>query len=290
MKKAWWKLYCQELICDFVMCGLSVLLVGGFLLSHIMKAANKQDLYAEDIRLIGFSIATVFVIILISGIYLYKISASYVRWYKGILDSIPMPVIVTDKDACWRQINKAARDIMDLEPDSEIKTLNSKHLIDTDGGVMKKKLTHKGIEYRISGNRLYCNGKDEGHLIILNHTTEKLDASKTRMELIDETNRLLKRMSTTRDKFHDCASTLVGCTVRQADIITELSDVIVRIVSGEFKELDTINKKMYTVKVDMQQHVESSTVYLEKIQRTVEELDATRDSIGGVIHNIDSNA
>lgn len=286
MKKARGKICRQEIIYDFIIYGLTVFCGGGFLLYHIMKVADKTVIHAEDIRLIGFSVAVFFAIIILSGIYLYRISASYIRWYKGILDSIPMPVIVTDENARWQQINNATREIMNLELNSELSELNSRHLIDTGNSVMKKFLTHNGQEYRVIGNRLLYDGKDAGYLIMLSniHNPESTEA---RIGSINEINRLLGRLGAATDLFHDCASTLAGCTAQQAGFINELSDVIMGIASGEFKEVDTLNKKINVVKVDMQQHVESSQAYLEALKQTVKELDSARNYVDSVIHNMD---
>lgn len=282
MRKAWCKIKQRELLCDFIMCGLIVFFGGGFLFYQIMRAANAPFFSAENIRLIGLSTAAIFTLILLSGVSLYRISASYIQWHKGILDSIPMPVIITDNDAKLLEINNAAQETINIEQGAELDKLNCRHLFDASGEITKKTWARKGAEYRITGNRIYFDGKEAGHLIFLNNACVIADTHETRTELIDEINRLLGRLSTAKDHFHSCADTFSEYTVQQADIIHELSEVIVDIASGTLNEPDVLGEKIHKVKADMQRYVNISQVQMEKIKRTVVELDDTCNSSSGV--------
>lgn len=287
MKKALRKLYQRELLYDFLMFGLLFLVWGGFLLFQLSQIVNGRVFYTTGVRLIGFSIAVLFCIILIAGISLYKKSMSYILWYKGILNSIPIPVIVTDKSVKVQRINKAAQNIMVLKQGIELEGLNCRHLIDIDGNVMKKIWIHEGAKYQIIGSRLYCDGKDAGYLILLNNNSNGMvDSCKTQKELIHEINRLLGRLSTTSGYFHDCVNTLAGCAVRQADIIRDLTGIITGIVSGALNETEDLNAKMHTVDVDIRQHMESNRALLEIVKRVTEEFNSIHNVIGDILPSL----
>lgn len=286
MKKAWQTLYHHELLSDFIVHGLLILFSGVFLLFHIIKAFGESVIFSRNIRLTEFFIVAVFAIMLLSVISLYKISASYIKWYKGILDSVPMPIIITDDKAHWQQANNAAREIMCQEPDSDLEYLSSNHLIDDYGNIMKTTVTYREVEYRVIGSRLQYNDKDTGYLIILDNA-RRSNSCETRDELIDDINKLLGRLGTATEQFHDCASSLADCTVEQAGIINNLTDVISGIASGEIQEPDALNKKMHTVKMNLKQHVENNQASFQAVMQTVKELDATRDCIDNAINSID---
>lgn len=288
MKKVLRKLYRRELLHDFLMFGLLLLIWGCFLLFQITRIANGTIVFSAGMDMVGFSVVVLITIVILAVITLYKKSMSYVLWYKGILDSIPIPVIITDKNAELQHINAAARKILNLKQDANLEELNCLHLIGDDGGVLKKYWKRGGAEYRITGNHLYCSGKDVGYLILLNNVNEVLDSCETRTELINEINRLFSRMGAASNHFRDCADTLAGCTTRQADIISELSEVIAGIASGALNEPEVLNQKMHTVNVDIRRHLESNRAQLEKMKQSVEEFNSINSTIGGVLNDIDS--
>lgn len=288
MKKIWRKLYRRELLPDFVMSGLIVLLWGGFFLTQIKRIARTAPA-AGDVEALGLSAVMLLATIALLGVFVYKRSMSYIRWYQGVLDSIPIPVIVTGEDARWQYVNEKSREIMDIGRDDPLEKRNSGHLIDADGAVIKKTWIHRGTEYRTAGNRLRVNGKDGGYLLLLYNVSDMPDSREARAMLPAEIDKFLSLLETAAEYFRDCASSFAGTSARQEGIIVGLSEVIAEIASGALGRPDALIEKINTVKADMQKHVEITQAQLERIKRTVEEMDAACDSIDNAlrsIHNI----
>jgi len=278
----------RELLFDFIMSGLLVLFWSGFLLYQIKRIADTPIPSVQLVSYLGFSVVAFFVIVILLGISLYKKSMYYIQWYKGILDTIPMWIIVTDKDAKWQYINKAALENIILNQGIQVENLNSKHLIDEESGVINKVWTYRGAEYQITGSRLHFAGEDAGYTLVFYNMSELLDSSKVQADLIYEVNRLLVCLSAASEHFNDCSNSFAQCAVRQEGIISELSEVIAGISSGTLDNPGTLDQRMRSVTVNMQQHVENYRKHIETIKRTVKEMDATRDSIGDVLRDIDS--
>lgn len=280
MKNRWRKLYQCEVLRDYIMLGAIVLFWGGFLLFQIARDASGTGFPVGKMRV---AVAVFLGIVFLGGIFLYKKTASYIHWYKEIFDSVPMPLIITDQDAKWRQANKAARDSMDLQQYSDFEKFSSRHLLQTDESVTDKIWVHAGVEYRITVNRLCGDGKDTGYLIFLNNTNELFDTYKTRAEVISEINRLFRNLSSVSDHFYECASTLSEYTIWQGGVIIDLSEIITGMASGKLDHAGALHEKMRAVKENMQQNMGNSQMHLERMRRIIEELDAARDSIRSAI-------
>jgi len=280
----------RELLFDFIMSGLLVLFWSGFLLYQIKRITDTPIPSAQLVSHLGLSITVFLVLTLSLGISLYKKSMSYIQWYKEILDTIPMWVIVTDKDARWRYINKTALKSMTLNQEFQVENLNSKHLIDEENGAISRVWIYRGAEYRISGSRLHFEGDDAGYMFLYYNNSELFESSKAQAQdgLVHEVNRLLGCLTAATEQFNDCSNSFTQCAVRQEEIISELAEVIAGIYSGTLDNPDILDKKIRDATADVQRHVESYRDYIETIRKTVEELNVTRDSISSVLHNINS--
>ena len=113
-----------------------------------------------------------------------------IYWLTSILDALPMPISVTDKDMNWTFINKAVEDMLGLKRADMTGRHYSKwgaSICGTDNcgvallqkGISQSYFSQMGMDFAVTGHYLYDeNGDAAGHLEVVRDITDLTDKTK----------------------------------------------------------------------------------------------------------------
>ena len=116
------------------------------------------------------------------------------HWYKSILDAIPMPITVTDADACWTFVNSRVEDFLGVKFE-EIKGKPCSnwgaHICNTPNcgiecakrGIKQTFFTHNNASYKVNVEILKdINGETAGYIEIVQDITHIEEMANRQME------------------------------------------------------------------------------------------------------------
>jgi len=123
-----------------------------------------------------------------------KIFEATAYWYKSILDAMPHPITVTDKNSCWTFVNTRVEDFLGTKFD-EIKGKPCSNwgaqICNTPNcgiecakrGVKETYFTHNGLSYKVDVEILKdIDGNTAGYIEIVQDITQLEEMSKKRMD------------------------------------------------------------------------------------------------------------
>jgi len=116
------------------------------------------------------------------------------HWYKSILDAVPLPITITDPNACWTFVNTRVEDFLGVK----FEKIKGKpcsnwgaHICNTPNcgiecakrGIKQTYFTHNGASYKVDVEILKdINGNTAGYIEIVQDVTQLEEMSKRRMD------------------------------------------------------------------------------------------------------------
>ena len=173
----------RESLLKAVVSCFAIFIGGSALIMHIARVTGGAPLTGNIIRQAAVSIALLLALVVFSGIYLYRASETHSIYGRSVLYSIPTPVLLADSDAKLQYANKAARDLMGIDDNCELRNFNIKHLVNSDGDISAKVWSHNGKDFHISGIRIVEEGRNYGYLVTLDHI-RMFDSNQVDIEML----------------------------------------------------------------------------------------------------------
>jgi len=242
--------------------------------------------------------------IFIYSLFFYAIYRIYIlpmdekcHWYRGMLDSVPQPISVTDMNMNWTFVNKSATDPLGVTMEDVLGQQCS------NWGAPICKTEKCGVEclrcdkpntffdqwgknFQVDTNYLYNkDGEKIGHIEVVNEITEKVALAK----ILEKVNELSVQIDTSSNEVSSASNSLSNGATTQAAAIEEISSSMSQINTqsttnaenaGQARQLSTEANK-------------STQGGLKKMDDTISamrEISKSSDEIKKIIKNIDDIA
>lgn len=257
------KLLKRETLCETIACWFVVFAGGGFLILYVAGIAAEASYAARDVSRISFSLGLLLILVVLSGVRLYRSSATYLTVYKNALRNVPTPVLITDNAAIVLHANNAARALMEIDETCDLGQFNIRHLIDDDGNISEKHWPHKGELWLISGDRLERAGKCLGYLISLNREKPAGDCGE-RKQIYNDAIILINSLIEITE-FTNC----------YADTVSELAHLLNSVASSDPSQRinEDIVEIIRNLNEDMQEKLDNNQAEIDVILRTLGRLN-----------------
>jgi len=242
--------------------------------------------------------------ILISALFYYAIYRLYIlpmdekcHWYRGMLDSIPQPISVTDMDMNWTFVNKSATDPLGVKMEDVLGQQCS------NWGAPICKTAKCGVEclrcdkpntffdqwgknFQVDTSYLYNrDGQKVGHIEVVNEITEKVALAK----ILEKVNEFSTQIDTSSNEVSSASNSLSNGATAQAAAIEEISSSM-----NQINTQSTTNAENAGQARQLSTEANTSTQGgLKKMDDTItamREISESSDEIKKIIKNIDDIA
>jgi len=242
------------------------------------------------------------------------------NWYVSILDSVPIPISITDKNLNWTFINKATEKAISKKREEIIgkpcKNWGNK-LCETDNCALKQlRENNNSISNLIWDNKNYkatssinrnTEGEDIGNIEVLIDVTEETQGKIVAQEIakytdkeIDKLNAVLKDVANgdLTSKYHTDASTentkntrknFDGLSSYLNNTLENLS-LLIRGVANQSKIVNDSSHDLSTVSSQLSSTSEEMSEQTQSVSAAVEEVSVNMNTIASAVEEMSVNA
>lgn len=252
-------------------------------------------------KLLMLTIPILLALIVVTVLYLIKSYDDLNDWYGQLLDSIPMPISVTDIDMNWTFINKPVKDIIGVER-QEVEGLQcckwGADICNTPKcGVMMLRngnptsyFTNEGVDrnFQVDTNYLYARkdrSKKIGHIEVVSDITTKtrLDkavkqlkkSSTVLTETIENEASATEELSATSVEFSHNLTSISNNTEKQLNVI----DNTVASLEEMSASIESVSQNSSTASEMSRTNVKVAKVGEEKIKGTLQTVSSLNESL-----------
>ena len=248
-------------------------------------------------------VLAVFTVVIVLSV-AYVISgwiAKKVFWYEHILDCIPFPLSITDKDRKWTFINKPVETMLGLKRASVIGKPCSNwgaSICGTDNcgvecllrGKTSTTFEQTGANLKVDiAYLLDSKGRHDGHIEIVQDITEMIQMQKEEATLVEQIEDVSRSFVFASRQIADGSQALAQGSTEQAASIDRLSLSI-----GEIADKTKANAEMAdraaSLANTIKQNAEKGSLQMDEMTSAVRDINAASQSISKVIKAIDDIA
>lgn len=187
--------------------------------------------------------------------------SSRIFWMESLLDAIPFPISVTDKDMNWTFVNKPVEDMLKVKRNECIgkpcstwgaKICNTKEcgIKCMESGMPETFFQQAGADFKVNVSKLYDeNGTFTGHIEVVQDITYLKEVSRKQEALIAHASEVCRKLVEYAAQSSQNAYKLADGTSEQTAAVEEMTATIGEIVENtklHSKELDKTTEQTET--------------------------------------------
>ena len=265
------------------------------LADELIDSASTEAVFFLTLLIVVAVIAVIIILFVIRFI------VSKVHWYENILDNIPFPISITDRDLNWTFINKAVEDFLGKKRPEVLGQQCSNWgaaICNTSNcgvkclgrGQPSTTFNQMGMDFKVDSSYLKNkNGKHTGHIEIVQDITEMVKKQKAEAELVNEIGRICSSFVHASRQISDGAQALAQGSTEQAASIEELSASITDIADKTKTNADMAGHAT-TLADTIMKNAEKGSRQMDEMTAAVKEINQASNSISKVIKVIDDIA
>ena len=222
-------------------------------------------------------------------------------WYENILDCIPFPLSITDKNRRWTFVNKSVEDMLGVRR-ADVLGQPCKHwradICETENcginclmrGNESTTFTQQGRHFQVDVSFLTNNrGSKAGHIEVVQDITAMVENQMAEAALVQDISRVSRSFIAESNQVSIGAQALASSTVQQAASVDALSAAIAD-VSEKTRQNAEIAECAEAVALAIRDKAESGSLQMSEMIEAVRQIDAASQSISKVIKTIDDLA
>jgi len=265
------------------------------LADELIDSASSEAVFFQTLLIVVALIAVIIILLVIRFI------ISKVHWYENILDNIPFPISITDKDLNWTFINRAVEDFLGKKRPEVLGQQCSSWgaaICNTANcgvkclgrGQPSTSFNQMGMDFKVDSAYLKDKkGNNNGHIEIVQDITEMIKKQKAEAELVDEIGRICSSFVNASRQISDGAQALAQGSTEQAASIQELSASITDIAEKTKANADMAGRATSLADTIMK-NAEKGSHQMDEMTAAVKEINQASNSISKVIKVIDDIA
>lgn len=222
-------------------------------------------------------------------------------WYESILDAIPFPISVTDKDMKWTFINKPVEEMLHITRADSLgkhcsswgaKICNTQDcgIACLNRGITETYFDQNGSDYMVDVNKLYDkNGELCGHIEVVQDITTLQSAIHMQQELISHAEEACSRLVEYAADSSERAYKLSDGANEQTAAIQELAATIGEIADHTKLNAESLDKTTeQTIQAD--NDLQAGSRQMEKLIEAMEKINETSQEVNRIISTIEEIA
>ncbi|MCL2011118.1 MAG: methyl-accepting chemotaxis protein [Synergistaceae bacterium] len=224
----------------------------------------------------------------------YRFVGNVIFWYENLLDTIPFPLSITDKDMNWTFINKPVESMLGIKRSEVI----GKHCSNWGAGICKTPkcgvtclkgghnrttFEQMGLNFQVDVAYLFDrNGEQAGHIEIVQDITKLIEMQKAESKLAAEMSKLVEDINNV-------------CSVFVKDIETIFGDI--HIMSQRSSEQSQAVGELLSSIMDISNQIDANSRYSaeaadlsETVRADAEEANRQMSEMTQAVHEISEAA
>ena len=246
-------------------------------------------------------IISALVVVSLMKLFSIKELARVVYWYESLLDAIPFPLSITDKNMKWTFINKPVEGMLGIKRNDVL----GKHCSNWGAGICntdncgvaclkrgKNQTTFEQLccDFQVDTSYILDRGgRQVGHIEVVQEITKLLKMQKNQTTLFNEISGLSTAFVGATDEISSDAQTLAQGSAEQAASVTELSSDIANI-SNQIAINTQQALQATALAKTIQTDAETGSRQMTEMKQAVQEISAAGQSIEKIIDVIDGIA
>lgn len=223
------------------------------------------------------------------------------HWYISMLDAIPFPISVTDKNMNWTFINKPVENMLNTTREKCIgvpcskwgaKICNTKDcgIKCLKSGALETFFEQAGSDFQVNVNYLYDENKQlAGHIEVVQDISKMMEISKKQEKLIKSAEELSQKLVVLASNSADSAQKLAGGANEQSASVEELVATVAEI--AEQTKTNSISLKASTEQTDYAAtEIRQSNNKMSSLITAMKEIDENSQKIRMIITTIEDIA
>lgn len=256
---------------------LLIILVPGWMTLSVATAATP----------VPQKVCIILLIVLATTVALYLVGKirDALRWFENALDNFPLPVVIMDQNMGNCYENKAAS--KSVQHDFYKTTPLFREI--PEGFAITKRVAFRtqlmGMEYNVTLAPALKNEAIVGYIIIFQNIHALVEDSKTRNQLMEEMNLLLKTLDGISADFSNSAAALAHCVQQQARSLGTVLSVINGAVASHTVETEDLQQLREAV-VIINSSVKEGNIYAKEISHTAGDIVGASHQVSNTIKSM----
>ncbi len=221
-------------------------------------------------------------------------------WYESILDSIPFPISVTDKNMNWTFVNKPVEELLKKSRD-ELLGLHCSNwganICKTENcgitclhkNVLQTTFRQMGLHFQVDTAYLRDRaGEIVGHIEVVQDIT-RMDTMEDLERLMKNINEISRELEQSAEQVSTGAQSVAMGAASQANAVDSLSEAITR-VSDQIKRNSQFSDEANAIAAQAADSIRISNEHMEELMRAMNEINARSSEISKIIKAIEDIA
>nr|WP_318686067.1 methyl-accepting chemotaxis protein [uncultured Acetatifactor sp.] len=222
-------------------------------------------------------------------------------WYESVLDSIPFPISVTDKNMNWTFINKPVEEMLHIKREESIgrhcsswgaKICNTQDcgIACLNRGISETYFQQAGSNFRVDVNKLYdANGELVGHIEVVQDITSLEEVMHRQQELIEHAEDACRKLVEYAAESAERAYKLSDGANEQTAAVEELVATVGEIASHTKMNAESLQMTTgQTIEAD--NNLKAGSRQMDKLIQAMEKINETSQEVNRIISTIEEIA
>ncbi|MCL2087930.1 MAG: methyl-accepting chemotaxis protein [Oscillospiraceae bacterium] len=272
------------------------------MISEIRDRINTESLTLTSQGKAGLIVMGVFFVIsLLSILLMTNWFSKKVHWHENILDNIPFPLSITDKDMKWTFINRPTENFLGKKRaevmgqhcsnwGAAICNTNNCGVRCLGRGENSTTFNQMNMDFKVDVAYLTDkNGNNSGHIEIVQDITTMVQSQKKETALVNEIESISGSFVSASKQIADGAQALAQGSTQQAATVEQLSSSVSEITEKTKSNAQTAEKAALLANT-IRNNAEEGNRHMDEMMSAVKDINDASQQIGKVIKTIDDIA